>query len=281
MTYGPDPWQQTQWDWRAALNVACGGAGSGLIVNAAWAAAPGADPASLLLIGLALVGVGLGCVWLEIGRPWRALNVFINPRTSWMTREAYAAALLTALTLAAAAGRHGALGLAGAVALLFAYCQARMVNSARGIPAWRQPMLVPVLLGTALAEGAALLLIIRPTDAAGRPLLMTAFGVLVVLRAIAWWFYRSRLERVVAPPALRALDAAGRVLVLIGTTLPLLLLIGLAASGAAGAGAVLTVALAGVLVLASGLWFKYSLITRAGYNQGFALVHMPVRGTAR
>ncbi|MFP5465862.1 MAG: hypothetical protein ACLGHR_14000, partial [Gammaproteobacteria bacterium] len=51
----------------------------------------GRDGAALLLLGLALVGAGLVCVWLEIGRPLRALHVFVTPRTSWMSREAFTA----------------------------------------------------------------------------------------------------------------------------------------------------------------------------------------------
>ena len=39
------------------------------------------------MLALALVAAGLGAVWLEIGRPLRAIHVFFNPCTSWMTRE--------------------------------------------------------------------------------------------------------------------------------------------------------------------------------------------------
>ena len=39
--------------------------------------------------------------------------------------------------------------------------------------------------------------------------------------------------------------------------------------------------LAGLAAVAAGLGFKFLLITRAGYNQGFALLHTPVRGTGR
>jgi hypothetical protein len=35
------------------------------------------------------------------------------------------------------------------------------------------------------------------------------------------------------------------------------------------------------LVLASGAWFKFSLVTRAAFNQGFTLVQLPVRGARR
>jgi phenylacetyl-CoA:acceptor oxidoreductase 26-kDa subunit len=36
--------------------------------------------------------------------------------------------------------------------------------------------------------------------------------------------------------------------------------------------------LAGVLAALGGAAFKFMLITRAGFNQGFALTHLPVRG---
>ena len=104
MSFGPEPWQQRHWDWRAAGNFVCGGAGAGLIVYAAIFGAATPAFAALVLAGLALVGLGLFCVWLEIGRPLRALHVFFNPRTSWMTREAFVATLLFPVALAAAAG---------------------------------------------------------------------------------------------------------------------------------------------------------------------------------
>lgn len=100
MSFGPNPWHQSSWDARAAGNFMAGGAGSGLIV----AAALGGGPAWLFLAGAAIVGIGLLCVWAEIGRPWRALNVFFHPRTSWMTREAIVAPALMLLALAAALG---------------------------------------------------------------------------------------------------------------------------------------------------------------------------------
>ena len=69
MSFGPNPWQQTNWDWRAAGNFIGGGAGSGLIMFTALAGVEGTAAAVLLLVGLALVGLGLACVWLELGRP--------------------------------------------------------------------------------------------------------------------------------------------------------------------------------------------------------------------
>ena len=63
--------------------------GGGLIVFTLLSGATGVERAALLLAGLALVGFGLFCVSLELGRPLRALRVFRNPRTSWMAREAW------------------------------------------------------------------------------------------------------------------------------------------------------------------------------------------------
>jgi hypothetical protein len=57
MSFGPAPWQQTHWDWRAAGNVVCGGAGAGLIV---FAALSGSDVTGAVR-WLQLVGLGLFC----------------------------------------------------------------------------------------------------------------------------------------------------------------------------------------------------------------------------
>ena len=109
--FGPAPWRQGSWDGRAAGNFIGGGMGGGLIVCAALAMpadAPGPARALLLLTGMALVGLGLLCVWFEIGRPWRALHVYFHPRRSWMSREALVAPLLLATTAIAATGNTAA-----------------------------------------------------------------------------------------------------------------------------------------------------------------------------
>jgi hypothetical protein len=56
------------------------------------------------------------------------------------------------------------------------------------------------------------------------------------------------------------------------------LLLALAATGAA---ALPLVASLGLLLAVTGAALKYALITRAGFNQGFALAHLPVRGVRR
>src|ERR1039458_10170488 len=95
------PRQQSNWDARAAANFICGGAGGGLLFATALASGRGDDLRPLVVVALALVGIGLLAVWLEIGRPWRALNVYLHAATSWMTREAMMAPLLFASGAAA------------------------------------------------------------------------------------------------------------------------------------------------------------------------------------
>jgi phenylacetyl-CoA:acceptor oxidoreductase subunit 2 len=277
-SYGPDPWQQRSWDWRAAGNFIGGGAGTGLIVFAALSEARGPALAALMLAGLALVGGGLVCVALELGRPLRALNVFRNPRTSWMGREAWTSTLLFPAGLAAAWGVPGLPWVAGALALAFVYCQARLLQAARGIPAWREPLLVPLLLTTGLAEGGGLFFASAPWHGVGTPGLLLGFGALVLARVLVWLAYRRRLAGVAARGAGVALDAAGRVLQRAGTLVPLALVAAIALGAVSGATTAWVGAIAGLAAALTGAYMKHTLITGAGFNQGFALAHLPVRG---
>jgi phenylacetyl-CoA:acceptor oxidoreductase subunit 2 len=278
MSFGPAPWQQTHWDARAAGNFICGGAGAGLIVFAAFSPATGPALTALLLGGLALVGAGLSCVWLELGRPLRALHVFFNARTSWMSREAFAATLLFAVGLVAVLAVPACKWLAALLALAFVYCQARMLQAAKGIPAWREPLLVPLLVSTGLAEGGGVFFLTAPLHQAGTPALLAFFGALLVARALVWRAYRSRLASVVASRATAALRRTGRALELGGTLAPLALIAAILLGALSPAQISLIAALAGLAALLPGAYMKYALVTRAAFNQGFALAHLPVRG---
>lgn len=264
MNIGPKPAAQTSWDWRAAGNFIGGGAGGGLVLASVLSGVEGTTLAMLVAVGGALVGAGLTCVWLEIGRPLRALNVFRNPCTSWMSREAIVATVLM-FTVACVVLGVGALApVAALCALAFVYCQARMIHASRGIAAWREPRIVPLIVLTALAEGAGLLVATGLAAGWWRAVLVA----LVVARFAAWIVYRRAIASAVAPRALSALDVAGHVLLVLGTLLPVVLV----AWAPAGAGLSATLA---------GSYFKFALVTRAGFNQGFALAHVPVRGVPR
>jgi phenylacetyl-CoA:acceptor oxidoreductase subunit 2 len=274
--FGPKPWHQTNWDFRAALNFIFGGAGAGLLVLVAFSGLDGDALRAEIVLGLGLIGAGLISVWFEIGRPLRALHVGFNPFTSWMTRESFAAGAVFALGLSAAWLCNQALAQAAALAaLVFAYCQGRMLQGAKGIPAWRVPALAWLIFTTALAEGAGLFAVLATlfdTPARG---VLGYFSLALIARGMAWSIYRGSVAKSAARPALAALDRAGKILIQFGTIAPLaLLLLGLLADDVAR----IALLLAGVGALATGWQFKFVLITRAAYNQGFALPHLPVRG---
>ena len=282
MSFGPHPWQQTSWDWRAAGNFICGGAGSGLLISSAFlAAAPaGSQPWAfnwLVFAGLALVGLGLLCVWLEIGRPLRALHVFFNPRTSWMTREAFVAGLLFPIGLLVFLGMNASGWLLTLSALAFLYCQSRMLPAARGIPAWRPTLLAPLMFFTGLCEGCGLLLLLGLFQAKVSSTATLALALLIMARFITWSLYRVAVEASLAPRARIALNRAGLGLLLAGTLAPLILL-GIGAWLGDATSQTLTAALAGATAALAGAYFKYTLVTRASFNQGFALKQLPVRG---
>lgn len=275
--FGPNPWHQTNWDFRASFNFIFGGAGAGLLVAVALSGASGNPLRAEILLGLALIGAGLISVWFEIGRPLRAINVGFNPFTSWMTRESFAAGLVFLLGLAAAWFASQPLAQAAAVAaLVFAYCQARILQAAKGIPAWRVPALIWLILTTGLAEGAGLLVLLAALlDLPVRGAL-AYFSLALIARALAWSIYRAGAAKSTVRAALAVLDRAGKILLQFGTLAPLALLL---VAWFAPDVARIVVLLAGLAALATGWQFKFVLITRAAYNQGFALPHLPVRGT--
>lgn len=275
---GPWPRLQRAWDIRAACNFIGGGTGTGLILLALAAALGGADWLPALLLGLLFVGFGLTMVLFEIGRPWRALNVFLHPQTSWMTREGVLALPLFGAGVAAAAaewlGWHGAalagLSVAAAAAAGFLYCQARILRAARGIPSWREPALTPYILLSGLTEAAGLLAVVY----AGAPWASVVLLALLLVRAGVWHHYRETLARRGAPAA--TLEVLGRLtprLLAVGHAVPAGLLV-----------AALTLqwpplAVAAGLVAAGCGWrAKLVLITRAAQTQGFAIPRTPIRG---
>lgn len=274
--FGPNPWQQTSWDWRAAGNFICGGMGSGLLIASALfgTAVPHslASPHWQVFAGLALVGLGLLSVWLEIGRPLRALHVFLNPRTSWMSREAFVGLLLFPSGLAAMLGLSGWIWITAALAMAFLYCQSRMLPAARGIPAWRSGVLSLLMVITGWCEGCGLFMLLGDLrDRTSVALLLVTTGLLVV-RLLVWQRYRSDVDENLVARARAVLKTVSSHVFVLGTVIPIALL---------GIGWLLgfpIYGMAGAFIVWAGAYMKYMLVTRASYNQGFALSKMPVRG---
>jgi phenylacetyl-CoA:acceptor oxidoreductase subunit 2 len=287
---GHRPRLQTFWDVRAACNFIGGGSGTGLIIVAAVAALAGAPWWTAALVGFACVAFGLGMVFLEIGRPWRAVNVFFHPQTSWMTRESVlamplfglgAVALGSGLILGTDAGvAIAALLLAALIAAGFMYCQANILRAVRGVPAWREPALRPAMLATGLAEGGGLFLVVGALTELSTWSLWLAL-LAVAARGAAWGRYHRSLHRAGAPEAsLRVVDRMAPWVLGLGHALPaVLLIVGLLAPYVIS-GTVLSVAaaVAGLLIAATGWAAKLLLMTRAAATRGFAVPHTPVRG---
>jgi len=273
------PWHQTNWDWRAALNFLGGGTGTGLLIAAAFAG--GAAYRGLALVALACVAFGLFWVWMEIGKPWRAINVVFHPQTSWMTRESLVAGPLFIVAIAAA--WTGALWLvvtAALLAALFLYCQARILKASKGIPAWREPAIVPLVITTGLAEGTGLAIVaLAATGNLASRWLIAALVVVLVVRDLMWRHYRRALARSGAPKgALAMLAGIDLPFGLAGNWGPVVLL--LAAIPEYGAANVLAM-LAGLAAAGAGWVLKFTIVARAAYNQGFALPELPIRGAGK
>jgi len=274
------PWLQRHWDDRAAGNFVGGGTGSGLAIFAALMLIAGAEGGWLAFAAAGLfICAGLSLVWFEIGRPWRFLHVFFNPQTSWMTREALVAPpLLAALGADAWFGGRAAAAAVLVLALAFLYSQARVLRASKGIPTWREPRIVPLIVATGLAEGAGCFLVIAAVFGAGAPgrLAVAIAAILVVIRGFAWLSYRQHLAEGRAPKrALVALQAIQVPFNAIGVVAPLLLC-AVALLWPEGSSAL--AAMAGSLATVAGWLVKRVIVTRAAFNQGFALPHLPLRG---
>jgi phenylacetyl-CoA:acceptor oxidoreductase 26-kDa subunit len=166
---------------------------------------------------------------------------------------------------------------AALVGLSFLFCQAMILQAAKGIPAWRSPAVVPLILVTGMAEGSGLFL--AATVLLRSPLAEIAAVIALILAAWRFWTWRSYLAALAtegAPTRMFAVfDAFKPWFFLIGLALPAVLIaLGFFAANAS----TIAFALAGLCIVFAGSALKLILVTRASFNQGFALQHTPVRG---
>jgi phenylacetyl-CoA:acceptor oxidoreductase subunit 2 len=275
---GSKPWLQNFWDMRAACNFMGGGAGTGLVVASAVYALLGRDYMLPMLLGLVLVGFGLMMVWLEIGKPWRALHVFFHPQTSWMTREGLVAPFLygfAGLSLLFYQSTWGGLSaaLAALSALIYLYCQSQMLFASKGIPTWRHPALTPYILATGLVEGFGIACCFLASVTFD---VEAGLVLLIIARYFAWRRYVSALKRDGAPSkSIKVINAFNLKFLLIGNLLPVVLLM----SSWLTASLHSTLLIAGALIAAAaGSLSKIVIVTRAAHTQGFSIPMTPKRG---
>jgi DMSO reductase anchor subunit len=188
------------------------GAGLGLLVVLAVMQASAPLPLSRefavapLALGMLLLALGLGSSFLHLGQPQRAWRAFSQWRSSWLSREAWAAAS----TLAVAGGVallvwHGRLGTgfvaANGLLVVLSLCTlvatSGIYTSLKPVPAWHNRFVLPVLLLAALTSGAAwlwtlLTLAMWELPRAGAWLLASACLALAGLK-LAYWRHVDRL----------------------------------------------------------------------------------------
>jgi Fe-S-cluster-containing dehydrogenase component/DMSO reductase anchor subunit len=280
-TRGVEPERQQHWDWKAAGNFICGGIGSGLFVFTAIASLRYGELAPLGWAALGIVALGLFLVLLKIGRPLRSIYVLRQPQRSWMAREAWIAAVFFPLAaLALTSGVPMLLIGAATVAVLFLSSQAMILKEAKGIPAWRVSWVVPIVIVTGLAEGSGLFLAASTQFSVLMPLAEVVAVIAIILAALRGWIWRSYLARLEAEGAptrsLAVFYGYRQWFFMVGFALPLALI---AVGFSVMAATVPLFAIAGVCITAAGAVLKLVLVTRAGFNQGFALTHTPMRGS--
>ena len=274
---GLSPWLQTAWDLRAAGNFIGGGSGTGLLILTSLGAFGGLYSRVLLIAGLALVGLGLFSVFLEIGRPLRALNVLLGGKRSWMTREAFVAGVLFPLGASALIWPDLA-KLVWIPAVAYLYCQARILEAAKGIPTWRSPLILPLTIASGLAEGAGALLVLGTLvlDGGAPEWVAGTLVATIAARIFVWMFYRRRMVEGEAPvEAAAVLIRFSMPFTLGGNIIPIAFLViaGIQPDIRAAA-----LAAAGLAAMAGGWAMKIVIVTKAAQNQGFAINHSPARG---
>jgi len=276
--------RQQFWDWRAAMNWMLGGLSSGFAVVLYAFYLAGSIEAEVLartnLIAMSLMTAGLFSVFLKLGRPERAWRAILRPQSSWMTRELYTVALFFP---AVGAGYLWQSPIAFAVtafaAAAFLFCQAQILYKARGIPAWRTPLIPLMIVASGLLEGVGLLaFMIGLPQGFPMPLggvAMTGIA-LIIVNSVLWRSYREGANKYAPPLARDAIaecDQAIRygaqlvpaILFLLTILFPIIPL------------SIFTIA--GVALIGGGAFWKWTVILRAGYFEGYHLQKTPQRGS--
>ena len=138
---------------------------------------------------------------------------------------------------------------------------------------------MPLIIATGLAEGAGLLAIAAALIRISHASLPAALCVLVLARGVAWRSYRLALRQQGAPEQVfAALDACAMRVALLGQWIPAALALAALALDANSTPGQLASLTAGVFAVCGGWIMKFTIVTRAAFNQGFALPKLPVRG---
>lgn len=161
------------------------GLGFGLLAFLAIGAAPGSGLGHFLLWGLGygLAVAGLLASTLHLGNPQRAWRAFTQWRSSWLSREGWAAVITLTLLAPVALSALVPLGdlrllgvFGGLMCLVTVFTTAMIYTQLKTVPRWNQPV-TPLLFVTYTLTGGALL------SGQGRVALLACVLLTVVLLA--------------------------------------------------------------------------------------------------
>jgi phenylacetyl-CoA:acceptor oxidoreductase subunit 2 len=186
-----------------------------------------------------------------------------------MTREACVGMVLFPTALAALALDSIVLyALAALLTLLFLYCQARILKAAAGVPAWREPAIVPLIMFSGAVEGCALVVAASALADSAATWVIIALMVLLGVRVWSWFAYVDALRRAQAPsPALSVLQGIQREVLVFGTALPMALIL----ASFTGIATVPALVLSSAVVIAVGWRVKHTIVIKAAYKQGYGV----------
>jgi phenylacetyl-CoA:acceptor oxidoreductase 26-kDa subunit len=279
---GPWPKLQESWGLRTACNFIGGGTGSGLLIIAAVLSLLGEAAFILIITGLFSLFFGLLMVFMEIGRPWRSINVFFHPQTSWMTREAILVipivlcSVVLLLNMSEFISSIAAILLATSAAA-FLYSQMNMLHASKGIPAWCHLSLKPYIYITGIVEAFGIAVCISAfashVDFTPYKEVWLVLGLLLIGRFFLWQNYAKKMHQPGIPVATGAEIERVYLVVLLSHLVSGGLLITAAVTDIA-----LLAAVAGLLAATSGWFSKVVIVTRAAQTRGFSIPRTPVRG---
>jgi phenylacetyl-CoA:acceptor oxidoreductase subunit 2 len=166
--------------------------------------------------------------------------------------------------------------LTAVLGLAFLYCQLRILNAARSLPAWREPWAMPLLGVSGLTEGLGIYLFVMAVMGIVPVALVLVAWVLLIARAFLWQIYVNALRKSGAPaPTLQAFRAMNTFFLVTAHLSPVVLItfvfilpdLAIPLSALAGAAATL-----------GGWYLKFVVVTRAAYIPKFEIPTTPVRG---
>lgn len=270
---------QQEWSWLLAIDLFLGGLGGGLfLLFLAFRLPP-----FIGLVSLGLVILGGIVLLLELGHPLRAWRAIARPQTSWISRGVLfvsvfilSAGLYIAPALVANSGSGENLGapwlgyLASLCALFITLYPGFVLSASRSIPFW-DTALLPVLFFTHSVMGASGIILLssrfRFFDGLRQIETLAITLMLVNIVLISIYLLAKARAGAAARESVRLLNRASlgwtfRIgVLLVGLVVPLLMVAGVPS----------TAPLAGVLILAGGLLFRYCML-KAGVYVPSALV---------